>query len=39
LLILTRLAVSVVNAAVEKTRYADPYVTVSEQHAWEILER
>jgi Ser/Thr protein kinase RdoA (MazF antagonist) len=39
LLIETRLAVSVVNAAIEKTKYADPYVTVSEQHAWETLER
>ncbi len=39
LLIETRLAVSVVNAAIQKTKYADPYVTVSERAAWETLER
>jgi len=39
LLIETRLAVSVVNAAIQKTKYADPYVTVSEREAWETLER
>ncbi len=39
LLIQTRLAVSVTNAAVEKTKYADPYITVSERQAWEPLER
>jgi Ser/Thr protein kinase RdoA (MazF antagonist) len=39
LLIETRLAVSVTNAAIQKTKSADPYVTVSEQQAWETLER
>jgi Ser/Thr protein kinase RdoA (MazF antagonist) len=39
LLILTRLAVSVTNSAFEKTKFDDPYVTVSEKQAWEILER
>lgn len=39
LLIETRLAVSVVNAAIQKTKRADPYVTVSEREAWETLER
>jgi Ser/Thr protein kinase RdoA (MazF antagonist) len=39
LLIETRLAVSVTNAAIQKTKSPDPYVTVSEQQAWETLER
>jgi Ser/Thr protein kinase RdoA (MazF antagonist) len=39
LLIETRLAVSVTNAAIEQTKFADPYVTVSERQAWETLER
>lgn len=39
LLIETRLAVSVTNAAFMKTKYDDPYVSVSEQQAWETLER
>jgi Ser/Thr protein kinase RdoA (MazF antagonist) len=39
LLIETRLAVSVTNAAMQKTMSPDPYVTVSEQQAWETLER
>jgi Ser/Thr protein kinase RdoA (MazF antagonist) len=39
LLILTRLAVSVTNSAFEKTKFDDPYVTVSEKQAWETLER
>jgi Ser/Thr protein kinase RdoA (MazF antagonist) len=39
LLILTRLAVSVTNAAYMKTQYPDPYVTVSEKQAWETLEQ
>jgi Ser/Thr protein kinase RdoA (MazF antagonist) len=39
LLIETRLAVSVTNAAIEKTKFTDPYITVSEREAWETLER
>ncbi|MFN3953586.1 MAG: aminotransferase class III-fold pyridoxal phosphate-dependent enzyme [Pararhodobacter sp.] len=39
-LVLTRLAVSVINAAIEKTaRPGDPYVTISERPAWEFLDR
>jgi 4-aminobutyrate aminotransferase-like enzyme/Ser/Thr protein kinase RdoA (MazF antagonist) len=39
-LIAARLAVSVTNSAVMKTkRPADPYVTISEAPAWEALER
>ena len=39
-LVLTRLAVSVVNCAMMKLeRPDDPYVTVSEQPAWAILDR
>jgi len=39
-LILARLAVSVVNAAaVARERPGDPYVTVSEAPAWDLLER
>ena len=39
-LILTRLAVSVTNSAYRKTiKPDDPYVTVSEEPAWEALER
>ena len=39
LLIQTRLAVSVTNSAWMQTKSADPYVTVSDQDAWKILER
>jgi Ser/Thr protein kinase RdoA (MazF antagonist) len=39
LLIETRLAVSVTNAAIQKTKSPDPYVTVSERQAWETLEQ
>lgn len=38
LLILTRLSVSVTNAAYMKTLSDDPYATVSEKQAWEALE-
>lgn len=38
LLILTRLALSVTNSAYMKTKYADPYVMVSEEQAWKTLE-
>ena len=36
-LILLRLAVSVVNSALEKTKRDDPYITISERPAWEAL--
>jgi len=38
-LIAARLAVSVANSAQMKTTSADPYVTISEEPAWEALER
>ena len=38
-LIAARLAVSVTNSALMKTKSADPYVTISEAPAWEALER
>lgn len=38
LLILTRLAVSVTNSAYMKTISSDPYASVSETQAWEVLE-
>ncbi len=37
-LVLTRLAVSVTNSAYLKSISADPYATVSEDHAWRALE-